>query len=745
LQPGDHISFLDEQGSRQLLTILGRKRAGYRVRLFGTEEDDDDEDLPKELSDVALNKLILSRDYVHHPCDVSRIEERHRHLLFKEWEHFSPKAVFEAREYRAVIVAAVDRARPSFSCNRDCIEAVLEELWNSHLERWTARESDIVAEERRAKRTNARDPIDPNPPRRVLKQRTKPHWRTVLQWLTLWRIGGKDPRILLPLYDQRGNRDPRLSPRVYELMEVVTRTLWLKPPKKTMTSVHGALEDLCLAEDEETPHRTSLYRFIRGYVKARDEDKAIYGWRSAFLRYTAHPPTQSPSKPLEQVEIDHCLLDVYVRDERTGKLLGRPWLTAIIDRLTRVICGIHLSWEFPSYASVQRALAHAMWPKDLTPFADLKNDWPVCGVPDIIITDQGREMKSISLAEAEQSMHFEVVRLKRKRPWLKGRIERAFKTIHIQVFSHKEGAIVYKGIRDLDHYNPQKSTELTLGDLRRDLLKWIVDEYHQTPHSSLRAPGTGLKEAPIDAWKREVAIHRVRPPRSWSEIIQLIGTATTRTIQKPGVKLFGLTYWDRRLNNLLARRGGKEMRWPIRVDPFDIGRLWLFDNHPTEGGWLQIQCTRQDLSDGVSIYQHREHRRLAYKNKRGGNLTEAAILKAKQKREEQFRKVMSEVTSVASATREARYGHRNGAYFTPLMGMSAREIAEGIAVVQPGLMQSEDRCAIPLPNQADDACHELIVANDPDPAKDASGHVTSSAEPFDLEGLLAASGNWRVS
>ncbi len=43
--------------------------------------------------------------------------------------------------------------------------------------------------------------------------------------------------------------------------------------------------------------------------------------------------------PLDVVEIDHTPLNVYVIDDLSFLPLGRPWLTAIKDRYSKVILG----------------------------------------------------------------------------------------------------------------------------------------------------------------------------------------------------------------------------------------------------------------------------------------------------------------------------------------------------------------------------------------------------------------------
>lgn len=68
-------------------------------------------------------------------------------------------------------------------------------------------------------------------------------------------------------------------------------------------------------------------------------------------------------RPLERVEVDHTLCDVHLVDEKTGKPIGRPWLTLVTDHYSGAVLGFHLSLNPPSSSSVIAALRHAILPK----------------------------------------------------------------------------------------------------------------------------------------------------------------------------------------------------------------------------------------------------------------------------------------------------------------------------------------------------------------------------------------------
>jgi len=99
--------------------------------------------------------------------------------------------------------------------------------------------------------------------------------------------------------------------------------------------------------------------------------------------------------PLERVECDHTMLDLMIVDTETRLPLGRPWLTVTLDVYSRIVHGIYLSFYHPSYPSVMYCLRHAINPKDYVRnhYPEIKNDWPVHGLPELLVVDKGTDAR----------------------------------------------------------------------------------------------------------------------------------------------------------------------------------------------------------------------------------------------------------------------------------------------------------------------------------------------------------------
>lgn len=62
---------------------------------------------------------------------------------------------------------------------------------------------------------------------------------------------------------------------------------------------------------------------------------------------------------LNQVQIDHTVIDLIMVDDRERRPIGRPYLTVAIDVCSRCQVGMVVTLEPPSAMSVGLCLAHA--------------------------------------------------------------------------------------------------------------------------------------------------------------------------------------------------------------------------------------------------------------------------------------------------------------------------------------------------------------------------------------------------
>ncbi|RZK02405.1 MAG: transposase [Novosphingobium sp.] len=539
------------------------------------------------------------------------------------------------------------------------------EIWSECSGEWEIAESEahnvVLSEFRKARRIR---PAAKEPP---LQLPQKPSAECVRAWWVAYDNAGGDIRALIPRNHDKGNRTPRFPEKTadgtttYRLMALAIDE-YMDPKRPNARIVwEKSYKPLCVEHGLRIASYKTFNLARRALKTSFEQIKARFGLRAAKMRYRVYQRTTPPERPLEEVEVDHWLIDLVVRHPITKRKLGRPWMTLLIDRATRAILGCHLSFEVPSYASLQRALAHAFWRKDVSGIEGIVNDWPMHGVPFWIFTDNGREFRSASLRLAEAMLDFGVVNLPAKQPMLKGMVESIFGTMGVQVLAWEEGCTLARS----DVYDPEEEAIHSLEDVHRLLLKWIVDEYHTRPHQALK----GL--SPLQAWIEKTNLYPVPPAPSFDHIIRMTGEEIPRKISKIGVEYEGYLFVSPRndpgLLERLRKNGDLDRDWVIRVDNYNYGEVWILDD--VNGEWLTLENADPEISVGVSRFQHKliVKRAKELAATRSCNVTTHELLDARQELEDEADMVIGTGRTKGSTARAARW-HTQGLLFTPLYG-----------------------------------------------------------------------------
>jgi len=91
-------------------------------------------------------------------------------------------------------------------------------------------------------------------------------------------------------------------------------------------------------------------------TKARQGAKAAYAQEPWILELTSTTPRHG-NRPFAIVHLDHTELDVVLVSSVTGKPLGKPWVTFLVDAFSRRILSVYLTFDPPSYRSCMMACA----------------------------------------------------------------------------------------------------------------------------------------------------------------------------------------------------------------------------------------------------------------------------------------------------------------------------------------------------------------------------------------------------
>jgi putative transposase len=176
-------------------------------------------------------------------------------------------------------------------------------------------------------------------------------------------------------------------------------------PKQVALKVQAKASDM---GDKQPPTYRTVLRVLKPLQEKEAKAKSIRtpGWRGSTLSVKTRDGDDLEISYSNQVwQCDHTRVDVLLVDQH-GELIGRPWLTTVIDSYSRCIMGINLGFDAPSSQVVALALRHAILPKQYGAEYKLHCEWGTYGKPEYLYTDGGKDFRSNHLAEIGAQLGF---------------------------------------------------------------------------------------------------------------------------------------------------------------------------------------------------------------------------------------------------------------------------------------------------------------------------------------------------
>lgn len=155
-----------------------------------------------------------------------------------------------------------------------------------------------------------------------------------------------------------GKDGNRLSEPVEQVIRELVRKLYLTCQKRTVASLHREIARVCRERGLPVPARNTVAARI-ARMDPVEVGRRRDGADSVRPLQSAGNEVPAVESILDQVQIDHTVIDLVVVDERERQPIGRPYLTVAIDVCSRCILGMVVTLEAPSVVSVGLCLAHA--------------------------------------------------------------------------------------------------------------------------------------------------------------------------------------------------------------------------------------------------------------------------------------------------------------------------------------------------------------------------------------------------
>jgi putative transposase len=364
--------------------------------------------------------------------------------------------------------------------------------------------------------------------------------RTLERWLAQYRCHG------LAGLMRRGRCDRGHHRGLRPELKACIEGLALRKPPPTVALVYRQVQGVALRNGWPVPNYQRVYRIVKQLdpalvMLAHQGSKAYRTTYDLLYRHEA-------AKPNDLWQADHTQLDIWVREDNGA--LVRPWLTVIMDDYSRAIAGFRLSVDAPSSIQTALTLRQAMWRKS-------QPQWKTMGIPATFYSDNGSDFTSQHLAQVSADLHMALVFSEPYMPRGRGKIARFFGTVNQMLLRGLPGSPL-AGL-------PAAHAVLRVAAFEAELERFILDQYHQTPHSE-----TG--EPPQARWEGGGFLPRC--PASLEQLdLLLLTVAKRRKVRPDGMHFQGMRYLDL----TLAAYVGESVI--LRYDPRDMAELRVFHDH----------------------------------------------------------------------------------------------------------------------------------------------------------------------
>lgn len=364
----------------------------------------------------------------------------------------------------------------------------------------------------------------------------------------------------------------------------------------------------------------SYHQFYYWFKKLEDPKKDIQFRKSTKEYELKHRPILSDSKsetngPGTRFQFDATIADIYlVSSLDVNKVIGRPVIYAVLDVYSRIITGLYVGLEGPSWIGAMMALDNMVADKvgfckqygiNITP-----EQWPTHHLPEIIIADRG-EFEGYSVENLINNLNIKIENTTAYRGDLKGIVERKFRTFNGKVKQKAPGAIQkeYRERGDQDYrlnatLNLREFTSLIITMALHHNQK-VIDKYPVEKEMV----ADGLVPTPINLWNWGIQNRKGRLRTVDRNILRLnVLPRGKATISRAGIKFKNLLYGSRQAIEEQWYLKLKNRSLEIVYDPRNIEKIYIpHDNGIDFETCILLEPSQQykgDFLEEIVFQQH---------------------------------------------------------------------------------------------------------------------------------------------
>jgi len=290
--------------------------------------------------------------------------------------------------------------------------------------------------------------------------------------------------------------------------------------------------------------------------------------------------------PSAKYEIDATIGDIYLVSRfNRADIIGRPVIYGVIDVFSRMVAGMYVGLEGPSWAGMMMAIANAASDKvkycaeygvEIT-----EGEWPCRGVPIAIRGDRG-ELESKAADTLVNALNVRVENAPPFRADMKGIVEQHFNTINGIAMAFLPG-YVKKDEQERGSKDYRLDAVLDVHQLTKILIQSVL--YHNNHHLLENYErveemiADNIAPVPLDMWNWGISRYAGALRTFPEEAVRLaLMPADTATVTPKGIRFKGMYYLCERAaaeHWFETARAKKSWRVDISYDPRNMSTIYV--------------------------------------------------------------------------------------------------------------------------------------------------------------------------
>ncbi|MCW8885090.1 MAG: Mu transposase C-terminal domain-containing protein, partial [Motiliproteus sp.] len=369
-----------------------------------------------------------------------------------------------------------------------------------------------------------------------------------------------------------------------------------------------------LATESEVPTRAQFLYFFKTNYLAHEVDRIrmpskTYDKDVRALQSTAARGNIGPGG---RYEIDATIADLYlISVHDPSKIIGRPVIYFVKDVFSRLVVGLYVGLENPSWVSAMIAMANAFTDKvdyckelgiDIDP-----SSWPSVGLPESIMADRGE----LLYRQADVLVNRLGIQLSNSRAYRgddKGICERHFRTIQAEFRPYVEGIVEPVNGKKRIGRRYELDAELTLPAFQKMIThivlfynnQHVIEGYDYAPDMP-----TDLPAIPLELWNWGIK-HRTGRLKACEKELTWVNLLPYEkgTVSNYGITFKGLIYT---CQEAIAKgwfdRNGRSRPKSLEVayDPRRTNQVYLRPDGSYEHFWTCELSDRSRRYKGMSF------------------------------------------------------------------------------------------------------------------------------------------------